>query len=102
VKLMKKSSGILLTAVLVLTSLSINSLSTGNNDDNEVAVQARVPEPWSVKNQVAVQARVPEPWSVKNQVAVQARVPEPWSVKNQVAVQARVPEPWSVKENFKA
>ncbi|MEK6268063.1 MAG: hypothetical protein N2C11_05700 [Planococcus sp. (in: firmicutes)] len=70
--------------ILFFSVLAISSLSLGNNlsPENEVAVQARVPEPWATGTEVAVQARVPEPWATGTEVAVQARVPEPWAVES--------------------
>ena len=63
---MKKGITILFFSVIAISSLSFNNDSSSTD---EVAVQARVPEPWSIGTEVAVQARVPEPWSVKNQQA---------------------------------
>ena len=94
---MKKSTGLLFTAILALTSLSLGNATTENED---LANGFRVPEPWSVRTEVA-NWRVPEPWSVGTEVA-NWRVPEPWSVETEVANGFRVPEPWSVKENSKA
>jgi len=79
---MKKGMTILFFSVLALSSFSLDNISRSTE---EVAVQARVPEPWAASKEVAVQARVPEPWAASKEVAVQARVPEPWSVKNQQA-----------------
>ena len=64
--MMKKGMTILFFSILALSSFSFGNNS---NSSDEVAVQARVPEPWSIATEVAVQARVPEPWSVKNQQA---------------------------------
>ena len=47
---MKKGMTILFFSVLALCSFSLGNTS---NSTEEVAVQARVPEPWSVKNQQA-------------------------------------------------
>ena len=61
---MRKMSKIILASALMLTSLSATIFTTTEENDN--AVQHRVPEPWSIRKDVAVQHRVPEPWSVKN------------------------------------
>ena len=47
---MKKGMTILFFSILTLSSLSFGNSS---NSSDEVAVQARVPEPWSVKSQQA-------------------------------------------------
>ncbi|MBX0313482.1 hypothetical protein [Planococcus glaciei] len=59
---MRKSTGFLFTAVILISSFAAIPSVT---HDNEVAVKARIPEPWSVGTDVAVKARIPEPWSVK-------------------------------------